>query len=138
MLFFIKKTMATLNTNNEFSADKLLQAAAKLNSHELEKFVNQAIVLKARRNASSIAKAEAELLQKINQGLAPRLQKRFDELAEKLDLGTLTVQEHQEFLRLTNQIEKQDAKRIELLGRLAEIRQQTLDDVMQKLGIGQP
>lgn len=129
--------MTTLNTNNEFSADKLLQATASLNSHELEKFVNQAIVLKARRNASSVPQTEAELLQKINRGLAPRLQKRFDELAEKLSLETLTSEERREFLRLTNQIEKQDARRIELLGKLAEIRQQTLDDVMQKLGIGQ-
>ncbi len=60
---------------------------------------------------------------------------RFDELAEKLETGTMNADEHQEFLRLNNFVEKQDAGRIKLIGKLAEIRQQTFDVVMKSLGI---
>lgn len=129
--------MANLNPKNETSADKLLQAAANLSSQELENFVNQAILVRAKRRASNIRKKEAELLLEINRGLSPDLQKRFDELAEKLAAENMTPDEREEFLKLTDRIEKQDAKRIGLLGKLAELRQISLDDLMRELQIGQ-
>lgn len=129
--------MPNIQSKNGNSTAELLQATANLSSFELNNFVNQAIVLRAKRSAPNVSHDEAELLFKINQGLPPRLQKRFDELAEKLQAETMTLQEREEFLKLTNRVEKQDAKRIELLGKLAEIRKQTLDEVMKDLGIGQ-
>ena len=129
--------MPTIQSKTGTSTTKLLQATAHLSLLELDNFVSQAIILRAKRQAPSVSLNVAELLLKINQGLAPRLQKRFDELAEKLQVETMTMEEREEFVKLTNRIEKQDAKRIELLGKLAEIRQQTLDEVMKDLGIGQ-
>ena len=129
--------MANLNPKNKLSTDTLLQAAANLNSNELENFVNQAILVRAKRRASNIRKQEAELLLEINRGLSPKLQNRFDELAEKLAAENMTFNEREEFLTLTDQIEKQDAKRIGLLGKLAELRQISLDDLMRELQIGQ-
>lgn len=129
--------MANLNPKNEISADKLLQATANLTSQELENFVNQAILVRAKRRASNIRKKEGELLLEINRGLSPDLQKRFDELAEKLAAENMTPDEREEFLKLTDRIEKQDAKRIGLLGKLAELRQISLDDLMRELQIGQ-
>jgi hypothetical protein len=46
-------------------------------------------------------------------------------------------EECEEFLKLTGKIEKQDAKRIKLLGKLAEIRQITIDNLMSDLKIRQ-
>ena len=129
--------MPTTQSKNRNSTTKLLQATANLSSLELENFVSQAIILRAKRNASYVSQNEAEVLLKINQGLSPKIQKRFDELAEKLQAETMSAEEREEFIRLTNRIEKLDAKRIELLGKLAEIRKQTLDEVMKDLGIGQ-
>lgn len=129
--------MSTIHTKNGNSTAKLLQATANLTTFELDNFVNQAIVLRAQRHAKSVSQNEAELLLKINQGLSPRLQRRFEELSEKLQNETMSAVEQAEFLKLTNRIEKQDAKRIELLGKLADIRKQTLDEVMKDLGIGQ-
>ena len=129
--------MPTIQSKNGALINKLLQATANLSPRELENFVNQAIILRAKRNAPNVSHDEAELLLKINQGLSPKMQRRFDELVEKLQAETMTAREREEFLRLTNRIEKQDAKRIALLGKLAEIRQQTLDEVTKDLGIGQ-
>lgn len=125
--------MPTTRTNKKFSTDQI----TALSQSELDKFINHAIVLRAKRRASSVSNNEAEILLEINRGLSPKMQKRFDELAEKIESGTMNNEEHQEFLHLTNSIEKHDAKRLELVGKLAEIRQQTFDEVMRDLGIGQ-
>ncbi len=127
--------MPILNQKNGHQTEQLLQTAASLTSQELENFVNQAIVLRAKRNASNVTKTEAELLFKINRGLPAKLQKRFDLLSEKLDSETISAKEREEFLKLTDRIEKQDAERIEFLGKLAEIRQISLDDLMRDLKI---
>ena len=129
--------MPNIQTKNEVFTNKLLQETASLSSQELDNFVNQAIILRAKRNAPNIPKIEAELLLKINQGLPEKQQKRFDELTEKLAFENMNLKEREEFLRLTDEIEKQDAKRIELLGKLAEIREITLDELMSELKIGQ-
>lgn len=129
--------MPIIQSKNGNSTTKLLQATANLSSPELDNFVNQALILRAKRHSPNVAQNETELLLKINQGLSPRQQKRFDELAEKLATEKMTIEENAEFLQLNHRVEKQDAKRIELLGKLAEIRKQTLDEVMKDLGIGQ-
>lgn len=129
--------MPTTHSKNGDLTDKLLQATANLSSRELDYFVKQAIILRAKRRAPNLTHEEAELLLEINRGLSPRQQKRFDELAEKLQSETMTPEERDEFLKLTNRIEKKDAKRIEFLSKLAEIRQQPLAEVMKELGIGQ-
>lgn len=127
------QAMPTTRTNKKISTDEL----AVLSQRELDKFINQAIVLRAKRRAPSVSNNEAEILLEINRGLSPKIQSRFDELAEKIESGTMNNEERQEFLHLTDDIEKHDAKRIELIGKLAEIRQQTFDEVMKDLGIGQ-
>ena len=47
--------MANLNPKNKLSTDTLLQATANLDSKELENFVNQAILVRAKRRASNIS-----------------------------------------------------------------------------------
>lgn len=128
--------MPITQQTNGFSSNELLQAAAQLNSAELDKFVAEAIALRATRQADSLSAKESELLLKINRGIPPKIQKRFDELIAKREDVTLTPEEHQELLRLTNQIEKADAKRIELIAELAKVRKKTFDEVIEELGIG--
>lgn len=125
----------TQNTNN-FSPNELLQAAAQLNSAELEKFVIEAIALRAHRQSENLSAQESELLLKINRGIAAKTQKRFDELVAKRRNETLTPEEHRELLRLTDKIEKADAKRIEILSELARVRGKTFDEIVTELGIG--
>lgn len=125
--------MPVTSQTNGFSSNELLQATAQLNSAELDKFVAEAIALRAVRQGVSLSAKESELLLKINRGTSPKIQKRFDELITKREDVTLTAEEHEELLRLTNQIEKADAKRIKFLAELAQIRQTTLDDVVAEL-----
>ena len=128
-----QNNMPTTRQNKKISTDAL----AVLNQRELDNFINQAIVLRAKRRAPSVSRDETEILLEINQGLSEKTQSRFDELKEKIEAETITLTERKEFLSLTDFIEKHDAKRIELIGKLAEIRQQTFDEVIKDLGIGQ-
>jgi hypothetical protein len=72
---------------------------------------------------------------KITQGLPPATQQKLDELIAKRQTQTLTPEEHQELIRLTEDIEKSDAKRLQYLLELAALRNLSLDELTRQLGI---
>jgi hypothetical protein len=117
------------------SIDELLSAANQLSEPDLEILVNQVLLLRARRKAPVLPAAEAELLVEINQGVPPDLQQRYQVLAEKRDAETLTETEYQELLALSDRIEILAAQRVEALAKLAQLRQVSLLQVMDDLGI---
>lgn len=132
--------MAAVQVTSEIDIklDKVLDGVAKLDTPELGHFLSQVSILFARRKAPSIPKREAELLQKINQGLPTGLQQRLDELTTKDQADTITSAEHQELLRLIEQIELADAERMQHLIELAQLRNLSLDGLMNQLGIHHP
>ncbi|MCE7981495.1 MAG: hypothetical protein DYG89_09905 [Caldilinea sp. CFX5] len=81
---------------------------------------------------------QAELLQKINQGLPAETQQQFDLLTAKRRAETLTDEEYEELLELVDEIELRDAKRVEYLAELAQLRNVSLRALMQQLNIHPP
>lgn len=120
------------------STEQLLNAIAQMPSTELEVFVEQVLKLRAQRQAPSLSAAETELLLKINEGIPTNLQHRFNELVAKRQALTLTEVEHAELIQLGDRIEQFDAERIEHLAALAKLRQRSLREIMQDLGIQPP
>jgi hypothetical protein len=88
--------------------------------------------------ASANQNVEPELLMKINQRLPAALQARFDELVARRQDEILTIEEHEELLRLTEQVEFMDVTRIEALAELAQLRGISVDELMNQLGIRPP
>ena len=127
--------MSILKVEVQLSSEELLKAVEQLNLSELEQFVSQVIVLKAQRKATRLPQTEAELLLKINQGIPDNLQKDYEELKVKREEETLTDDEHQRLLQLTEEIEKIQAQRIENLAELARLRGVSLTALMENLGI---
>jgi len=127
--------MPIVQVEAQLSTDELLKAAGQLGRIELEQFAFQVIALRARRQAPSVSQAEAELLLKINQGLPPEVQKRYDALVAKRRAESLTSNEYNELMRLTDQIENLEARRVEYLAELARLRQTSLTELMEDLGI---
>ena len=121
----------------EIDLDDVLKSVAQLESKELEQVVDQFIALQARRRAASLSPTETDLLQQINQGLSPIVRARYEELNAKLHEDTITPAEHEEFLRLSDQIEQADAERLRHLIALSQLRQISLDTLMDQLGIRQ-
>lgn len=120
------------------SIEELLDSAAQLDTPELEHFVSEVLALQAKRRAPHLSRDEAALLQKINQGLPPDVQQRYDTLIEKRQEETLTSDEHQELITMNDQIEEADAERVKDLVTLAQLRKVSITALMKELGIHPP
>jgi hypothetical protein len=130
--------MPTVQVKAQLDTDDLLQAVKQLSPSELEGFVSDIIAFQAHQKAPGLSGDESELLLKINQGLPPDIQERYDELIVKRQSETLTPGEYDELLRITDLVEKLDAKRVEYLKELAFIRQTSLTTLMEDLHIRTP
>lgn len=127
--------MPTVQIEAQLSFDKLLEAASQLSLPDLERFSEQVLTLQARRKAPSLSKTEADLLLKINQGLPVEVRRRYATLMEKRQAETLSEDEYQELLNLTDQVEMKQAERIEALGQLAQLRGEPVQKMMKSLEI---
>lgn len=81
---------------------------------------------------------EAELLQQINLGLPEPTWQRYRQLREKLHDATLQPDEQKELIAITDQIEQANVQRLEALIELAQLRNTTLDQLMDELGVRPP
>jgi hypothetical protein len=81
---------------------------------------------------------ESDLLQKINQGLPSDVWQRYHQLVAKRRAETLTPEEQEELIALSDQIEMMNVRRIEHLAELAHLRQTSLEALMEQLGIKAP
>jgi hypothetical protein len=127
--------MPIVQVEARLSTDELLKAVGQLSKSELEQFAFQIIALRAQRQAPSLPQTESELLLKINQGVPPEVQKRYDELIAKRRAKSLTPEEYDELLHLTEQTENLEARRMEYLAELARLRHTSLAKLMENLGI---
>jgi hypothetical protein len=119
----------------QLSPDELLQAIQRLGTREIEHLVVRILQLRAERSAPNLPPRETELLAKINQGLPIQEARRYQDLMGKRRTETLTPEEHEELLRLTDAAEAIQAERIWHLAELARIRGTTLDELMEELGL---
>ncbi len=130
--------MSVIPVEVQMSSEQLLKAIEQMSEPDLEEFVTQVLLLKARRRNANLSTQESEWLLQINQAIPPERQARFNELVAKRQAFTLTDAEHAELLQLTDQIEQRDAERIEALGKLAQLRGRSLPEIMKDLGIQLP
>ena len=90
------------------------------------------------QNMPRLSKAEADLMQRINEGLPMETWRQYHALIAKRDAGTLTADEQQILVGLVDQVEIAHARRLGYLLELAHLRGTTLDAVMNALGIVKP
>ncbi len=95
-------------------------------------------VRKGRPNERTMPANEKILLQQINVGLSQVQWERYHALLSKRDARNLTEEEHQELLQIINSIEILNARRIEALAELAQLRRKPIRTVMAELGITPP
>ncbi len=117
------------------SLEELIKAADRLDETDLDRLLHQVVVLRARRKGQVLPEEEAQLLMKINQGIPAYLRDPYQILHKKREAETLTDAEHNTLIQLSNQIEQIGAQRLEALASLAQLRQVTLLDLMETLGI---
>jgi hypothetical protein len=127
--------MPTIQVEAQVSRRELLKAVEQLDALELQQFVADVLALRAQREAPRLSPAETELLLRINQGLPEELRPRFEHLIAKRRNETLTPEEYDELLRLTETLEQQQASRIAALTELAQLRKTPLAALMKDLEI---
>ena len=117
------------------SLDELIKAAHQLDQTDLDRLLHQVMVLRTHHKTNVLPEEEAQLLQKINQGIDSELRSRYQVLREKRETETLTDGEYEILIQLSNQIEQCGAQRLEALASLAQLRQVSLSVIMASLGI---
>jgi len=90
------------------------------------------------QQAPRLSGEEAALLKLINQGLPIETWNRYHELVAKRRAETLTSEEHQALMDLTNEVELWNARRIGLVSGLAQLRNISLPAMMDELGLTPP
>ena len=129
--------MTSIHFEAQVSADQLLHAVAQLPPPEFERFLAGVKRLPPPQR-QRLSRRESELLWQINQGLPAETQSRYAELIEKRRDETLTDEEYQQLLQLTNQAEECDVKRLECLTELAALRRMSLTALLAELEIQAP
>jgi hypothetical protein len=117
------------------STQELLQVAQGLSQPELDELLARLRNLRAERIAPSMPQEEAELVQQLNTAFPPGLRRRYRHLIAKRRAETLTLDEQPELLQLTEEEERHNARCVEALVKLAEIRGKSATDVMADLGL---
>jgi hypothetical protein len=122
----------------EIETGQLVKAVEQMSPPELDRFAEEVMAPRASHRAPRLSRTESELLTKINQAVPAELQGRYDQLIAKRREGALSKSEYDELLRLTEQVEELDAKRVEYLADLARLRETSLPELMKDLGIKTP
>ena len=119
----------------QIETEQLLNAALQMPRPELEQFVRRLFALKARQESPGLSERETELLMKINQGLSLETAQRRKKLIAKREAETITKKELQELIHITTEVERLNVERIKNLIELASLRNVTLDELMDQLGL---
>ena len=118
--------------------DQTLEQVASSQGRSVSEWIRTGIDTLLRLDVPGVPRLpqrESELLLEINRGLLPSSAERYRELVGRRRAGELTPEEHQELLRLTDEVEQLQAERIERLAQLARLRGKPLRAVMDELGI---
>lgn len=123
----------------EVSTENLLSAVVRMPEDEFDKFVEKAKKLRNGSRKTKWTKDEIAIIGKLNKLVfSDEKQNRFIELIKKRQNATISESEFEELLKLTEESEELDVKRIELLVKLAKSKNKSLDKIMEMLEIRPP
>jgi hypothetical protein len=120
------------------ATQEIFHAIEQLPSTELDDLFIQVLQLRAQRQLPTQVLTESELLRTINVTIPSALQDRFNELVTKRQSLIITEEELDELITITDQSEQLNAQRITALTQLAQLRNQSLPQIMKALGIQTP
>lgn len=114
----------------------LLRDADRMPVAELEQFIKEVSALLRRKKTQDKTLRERQLVHKINRNVLETEEAvRYHVLVKKLELGSLTDVEHAEIGLLGDKEEKLRNQRVKYMIELAQLREQTLPQVMKSLGL---
>ena len=117
------------------SFSDLVTDVANLNFDEYEKFITMVNTLRVQQRPDSPSKKESDLLSKINRGFPTENWQRMQYLDSKMETSKISELEYAELTSLTETYEKYCVQRIRLLKKLALLRNISLEEAINQLGV---
>ena len=122
--------------NQQPMVSEILDTAARLGAEDFENLFKKLAILRVQRsNVQSISKSEADVLEQINQGFGIEKWDRLQFLDWKMETTGLNEKESVESLKLAEDYENYTVQRLQLLIKLAALRNVSLNEVMKQLEI---
>ncbi len=128
-------TKIRLKSQVDLAIDDVLAGISELETPDLEQFLQKIGRIIARRKSSSASERETVLLKAINESSSLALQNRYQNLAQKLHEETINPIEHKELLAIIEKIEDQKVERLRNLIELSQLRNISLDNLMDELNL---
>ncbi len=126
-------TAITLNLSSDLEQKLRIEAAKE--GVDPDSYVVNALQERLQFNPVLEQATESDLLQQINIGFSADTWAQYHTLIAKRHAETLSPEEHEALIQLSDRLEKLNADRIQALIQLANLRNQPLSDLMQTLGI---
>jgi hypothetical protein len=130
--------MAKNKAGRKPSVEDIVEQAKLLSPAELQRVTEELLTFQTELQITWELHIEPQLLQKIQQKWAPEKQTRYEELVALRREERITSKELQELVSLSDEAERRNADRMNALVALAVLRQVSLDELMQQLGIVAP
>ncbi|MEZ4884794.1 MAG: hypothetical protein R3E32_08730 [Chitinophagales bacterium] len=127
-----------VNTAIQIDLNSVLQGIALLDTDNLRIFTNEVVQLLVNRTSDSKQAKEWTIIYQIYTLVPQNIKTRYEQLSHQLGIDQLSESEHEEFMQLNEKMENFSVVRLELLIELANIRQTTVSEVMQQLGLQKP
>lgn len=122
--------------NTEITTDNVLSVLVKMPQGDFEDVVSKAKrERKKKQNGQKITPKEADLLHKINNLFPTDKRLRYNELYQKFKNDELEENERIELEELVYKFENLNARRIGYIGELANLRGESLEQVMKTFQI---
>jgi len=120
------------------SQAQIFDAVKQLPVNELEDFVDQVLIFRAKKRANSLSGAETKLLKSIYRKFSAEKSARLRHLREQLQKVDLSAGDYEELASLSDSLEVFHARRMKNLVELAKMRGLDLEAVMKQLGVKFP
>ena len=131
----MQTTKIRLTPQLDLAIDDVLDGVSKLETSDLELFLQKIGRLVALRKSPSISEKETILLKAINESTPSLLQNQYMILAKKLHEETITEAEHSQLLEIIDQLEAKKVERLQNLIELAHLRNTSLNSLMEDLNL---
>lgn len=115
----------------EVTTENLLNAVVQMPESEFNRFVEKAKEIRTKRKPLT----ENDLIHKINTIYSAEKRQRYNQLYEKFQQENITPKEHKELLKLSDEFEILNAKKLEYLGELAKMRGQPFSKVVKEFKV---
>lgn len=117
------------------SPHDVIEAIKRFDPVEIEQVYRHLTRLRAMKPVDEEMRVEAELLKTILKRRSREFQRRFRTLMERKRVEKMSGEDIKELITLTDEAELFNARRIEALGKLAQMRRTTIPQLMEELGI---